>query len=165
MDRRCKCKNFWSWWQLTWEIPRIIFVDVQLPDELNGDRLLLDLLLEVEADQFFIGRVKPEPGHEDLIWPVHVDIISGLHENKEMKLEACLLLAASLQIKPALVLLVQFLVNGFQGWSLWGEDNHQEAVYCCTCKSNTHHVNIYECQSCLEWLDEAHSPEGLKKCI
>uniref|UniRef100_A0A0E0K574 Uncharacterized protein n=1 Tax=Oryza punctata TaxID=4537 RepID=A0A0E0K574_ORYPU len=27
---------------LTWEIPWIILVDVQLPDELNGKRLLLD---------------------------------------------------------------------------------------------------------------------------
>jgi hypothetical protein len=53
--------------KLTWQIPRIKLVDVQLPDELNGDRLLLDLLLEVETNQLFIGWMESEPGKEDLI--------------------------------------------------------------------------------------------------
>ena len=47
--------------KLTWQIPWIKLVDVQLPDKLNGDRLLLDLLVEVETNQLFIGRVEPEP--------------------------------------------------------------------------------------------------------
>ena len=52
---------------ITWEVPWIKLVDVQLPDELNRDGLLLDLLLEVETNQLFIGRMEPEPRHEDLI--------------------------------------------------------------------------------------------------
>lgn len=45
---------------LTWEIPWIILVDVQLPDELNGKRLLLDFPSKVESDELFIRWMKPE---------------------------------------------------------------------------------------------------------
>jgi hypothetical protein len=52
---------------LTWEIPWIILVDVQLPDELYGQRFLLNLSLEIEADELFICRMEPKTRKKDLI--------------------------------------------------------------------------------------------------
>ena len=43
---------------LTWEIPWIILVDIQLPDELDRERLLLDFSFKVEPDELFICWMK-----------------------------------------------------------------------------------------------------------
>jgi hypothetical protein len=57
---------------LTWEIPWIILVDVQLPNELNGHRFLLNLSLEIKAYELFICRMEPETWKKNLIRLVHI---------------------------------------------------------------------------------------------
>jgi hypothetical protein len=60
---------------LTWEIPWIILVDVQLPNELNGQRSLLNLSPEVKAYELFICRMEPEAWKKNLIWLVRISSV------------------------------------------------------------------------------------------
>ncbi|KAF3773771.1 Mitochondrial import inner membrane translocase subunit [Nymphaea thermarum] len=52
---------------LTGKIPRIILIDVDLFDELNRGRFLLDLSAKIEPDQFFVGRMEPESGKGEVV--------------------------------------------------------------------------------------------------
>lgn len=62
---------------LTWKIPGIIFIDIQLLDELDGERLLLNLPLQVKPNQLLISGMKSKPGKHDFLQ--FISIISLLH--------------------------------------------------------------------------------------
>lgn len=53
--------------RLTWEIPGVVFVNVQLPDELDREWALLDLPFQVEQHELFISRVETEPRQYHLL--------------------------------------------------------------------------------------------------
>lgn len=65
--------------RLTWEIPGVVFVNVQLPDELDREWALLDLPFQVEQHELFISRVETEPRQYHLLhlltlnWRSHLD--------------------------------------------------------------------------------------------
>lgn len=50
----------------TRKVPRVIFVDVDLFDEFDRERFVVDLATEVEVDELFVGRVEAEPWKREL---------------------------------------------------------------------------------------------------
>lgn len=48
----------------TWKIPWVVFVDVELSYELNGERIVLNLPLQVEAYKLFVCGMKPKSGQQ-----------------------------------------------------------------------------------------------------
>lgn len=54
--------------KLTWKIPWIEFIDVELLDELDRERALLDLPLEIKPNKLLICWVKTKPWQHHFIY-------------------------------------------------------------------------------------------------
>lgn len=60
---------------LTWKIPGFIFVYINLLNELNGQRPLLNLSLEVKPNKLLIGRMESKTRHHHIIKLVNIILL------------------------------------------------------------------------------------------
>jgi len=69
----------------TWKIPGVIFVDIELSYELNGERVVLNLPLQVEAYELFVGWMKPKSGQQYILHFLITVVVSISHFSKTLK--------------------------------------------------------------------------------
>ena len=53
--------------EITWKIPGVVLVDVDLLDDVNTEALLLHLPRKVEAQELLVRRMEPEPRKHQII--------------------------------------------------------------------------------------------------
>jgi hypothetical protein len=57
----------WISFRLTWKIPGVMLVDVDLPDDVNSETLLLYFPLQIEPHELQVGWMEPEAREHQVI--------------------------------------------------------------------------------------------------